>query len=283
MNAVNALPAGTRVRSVTLTVRDLGRLTEFYRTVLGLELLESAGGQTVLGAGGSEIVRLIGDETAERSRLRAGLFHLAILLPTRRDLATSLVRLLDSGHALGGASDHGVSEALYLSDPEGNGIELYRDRAREEWPMRGSQLAMVTEPLDLSDLIALAADPVPERVPEETRLGHVHLHVTDIPAANDHYVELVGFALMQRYGRDASFFGAGGYHHHVGVNVWGPRRTPAEPGALGLRWFDLEVPDEAHRVRLAASDVGNPETEDGHPLIRDPAGNLMRVVAPASA
>jgi len=268
---------------VTLTVRDLGRLTEFYSTVLGLEVVECHGDQAVLGAGGREIVRLIGDEGAVRSPLRAGLFHLAILVPSRPELATSLVRLLDSGHALGGASDHGVSEALYLSDPEGNGIEIYRDRPREEWPTRGGELAMVTEPLDLSDLIARAASPVPEIVQDETRLGHVHLHVTDIPAATDHYVELVGFGLMQRYGRDASFYGAGGYHHHVGVNVWGPTRTPAEPGQLGLRWFDLEVPDPAHRERLANSDVGRPETEDGRPLLRDPAGNLMRVVAPEAA
>jgi catechol 2,3-dioxygenase len=266
------------VGSITLTVHDLDRLTTFYQDAIGLDVIESSDAQVVLGAGEVEIVRLIGDSTAERQPLRAGLFHLAILLPTRKHLAESLVRLLAAEHVLGGSSDHGVSEALYLSDPEGNGIELYRDRPREDWPRNGDSLAMVTEQLDLGDLVAMANGRSPKRVPTGTKLGHVHLHVTGIPDTAEYYVERVGFGLMQKYGSEAVFFGAGGYHHHVAANVWGPPRTPAEPGELGLRWFDLMVPDAETVARITSRISATREMEGGAPVVLDPAGNTMRVV-----
>jgi catechol 2,3-dioxygenase len=275
---MNALPASAHVGRIALTVRDLDRLTTFYRDIIGLEVLESSDAQVVLGAGDVEIVRLIGDETAERQPLRAGLFHLAILLPNRERLAESLVRLVAAGHVLGGASDHGVSEALYLADPEGNGIELYRDRAREDWPRDGDELAMVTEQLDLADLVTEAGPRSPKRVPRGTRLGHVHLHVTGIPETEEHYVGRVGFGLMQRYGSDATFFGAGGYHHHIAANVWGPPRAPAVHGQLGLRWFDLLVPDAEAVARMTSENPADREMEGDAPVVHDPAGNTMRVV-----
>lgn len=275
---MTGLPASTHVGRIALTVRDLDKLTTFYRDVIGLEVIESSGAQVALGIGEAEIVRLIGDPTAERQPLRAGLFHLAILIPTRQQLAESLVRLLAAKHVLGGASDHGVSEALYLSDPEGNGIELYRDRPREEWPRNGDSLAMVTEQLDLASLVSEAGSRSPKRVPNGTRLGHVHLHVTAIPEAAEHYVERVGFGLMQQYGEEAVFFGAGGYHHHIAANVWGPPRAPAEHGQLGLRWFDLVVPDAATVAGITSKNGADREMEGDAPVVHDPAGNTMRVV-----
>jgi catechol 2,3-dioxygenase len=277
------LPAPAHLGSIALTVRDLDRLTTFYRDVIGLEVLESSDAQVALGAGEREILRLIGDSTAEREPLRAGLFHLAILIPTRKQLAESLVRLVAAGHVLGGASDHGVGEALYLSDSEGNGIELYRDRPREHWPRNGDALAMVTENLDLADLVSEAGPGSPKQVPKETRLGHVHLHVTDISEAEQHYVGQVGFGLMQRYGDEAAFFGAGGYHHHLGVNVWGPPRAPAEHGQLGLRWFDLVVPDPETVARITSRRPEDREMEGDAPVVHDPAGNTMRVVCAESS
>lgn len=275
---MNALPASAHVGRIALTVRDLDQLTTFYRDAIGLEVMESSEAQVALGSGDVEIVRLIGDATAEREPLRAGLFHLAILIPTRKQLAESLVRLLAAEQVLGGASDHGVSEALYMSDPEGNGVELYRDRPREEWPRNGDSLAMVTEQLDLGDLVSEAGSRSPKRVPRGTRLGHVHLHVTGIPEAEEHYVGRVGFGLMQQYGGEAVFFGAGGYHHHIAANVWGPPRAPAEHGHLGLRWFDLVVPDTATLAGITSENGAVREMEGDAPVVHDPAGNTMRVV-----
>jgi catechol 2,3-dioxygenase len=217
----------TSVRSVDLRVDDEAAATKFYREVVGLE-------------DPSRLVRLSDDGvTARAPRRAAGLFHTAFLYPTRADLAAALRR---AAPYLTGASDHGVSEALYLDDPAGNGVELYWDRPREVWPDD-----MFTEPLDLQDLAA--AGPAAPRAPESTHIGHVHLKVSDLPRAEDFWVGALGFEVMHRYGTDATFIATGGYHHHVGLNTWMSRGASLGPrDAAGLERVVFATDGEAREA-----------------------------------
>jgi catechol 2,3-dioxygenase len=245
------LPAETAIGSVQLTVVDLASVATFYERVIGLRTLAHDADAVQLGApGGPPLVELIGRaDAAPRARRASGLFHLALLLPSRLELAHALRRVVAAGWALSGASDHLVSEALYLSDPEGNGIELYRDRPREDWSRRDGELAMATLPLDLHDLAGELADDdgaADLGMPAGTRMGHVHLQIADLAAAERFYVEVLGFDVMVRSYPGALFVAAGGYHHHLGLNTWasagGP---PATHGARGLNHFAVVLPDQA--------------------------------------
>ena len=242
----------TQLGLVALTVADLPRSMAFYQDVLGFELLQEGPEQAVLGAGGTPLLVLhelpgAGPAPTNVTGL-TGLYHFAILVPTRADLARSLLHMVESGYPLGGASDHLVSEALYLSDPDNNGIEIYRDRPREEWPRKGGQLQMASDPLDLRALIAEAqADPRPwNGLAAGTRLGHMHLQVADIPQARDFYHGVLGFDIVFDWERmGALFVSAGGYHHHLGLNTWHSRGgRPAPEGSAGLRYFTVLLPDE---------------------------------------
>jgi catechol 2,3-dioxygenase len=213
-----------------------------------------------------------------------GLFHQAFLVPTRRDLALALVRLARAGWPLTGASDHLVSEALYLSDPEGNGIEIYRDRPREQWPREGDGVRMDTLPLDLEGVLGeLDGDPGdPGPMPEGTRIGHVHLKVADVPATEAFYSGVLGFDVMAHM-PSASFMSAGGYHHHLGANVWHSRGgQPPPPGARGLRSFEIVLPSAgdvaAAEGRLQDAGVETARS-DGDVVAADPSGNRLRLRA----
>jgi catechol 2,3-dioxygenase len=289
MSTVHApsLPATTTVGTVRLTVADLGRAQAFYEQVLGLDATPLANGDVALSAaGGQPVVELHGDASAPPLARRAtGLFHLALLYPDRRELAFALARLATHRYPLDGASDHLVSEALYLSDPDGNGIELYRDRPREEWRYRDGQLEMATLPLDLDDLLSELRDAtaIPSGAPAGTRMGHVHLQVSDLRATEAFYSGVLGFDVVVRGYPGALFVSAGGYHHHLGLNTWNSAGAgPPAAGAVGLRSYDVVLPDAAaretvlERLRAAGTDVT--DTPDG-PLVRDPSGNgiVLRV------
>lgn len=274
------LPAQTRIGAVSLAVGDLDTTASFYERALGLETLERDAARARLGAGGEALVELVSAPDAPaRPQATTGLFHLAILVPGRTALATALRRVASADWRFTGASDHLVSEALYLRDPEGNGIEIYRDRPRADWPRSNGELQMDSLALDLESLLA---EPEPgdggaAGMPAATRMGHVHLNVADIPASEAFYVGPVGFDVTVRGYPGALFFSAGGYHHHVGVNTWAGEGAPAPPvGARGLRWFELALPDaeavEATAARLA--DAGSdPEPREDGVLVSDPAGN----------
>lgn len=276
-----ALDPRTAVGRVALTVRDLATVSDFYARVVGLDRLGDGDGRARLGAGGRTLVELVEDRDAPpRPPRTTGLFHLAILVPNRAGLARSLQRLVDTRWPLQGASDHLVSEALYLADPEGNGIEIYRDRPRDEWQRDGGELRMATLPLDLNDLLTELDGDEP-RVPATTTIGHVHLNVADLAASERFYAGLVGLDVTARGYPGALFMAAGGYHHHLGVNVWRGEGIPSPPpGALGLRSFELELPaaaalDEAV-ARLSAG--GAEVARDGSSAtVRDPAANLLRL------
>ena len=267
--------------TVALTVSDLARSREFYERAIGLQATDGADGTLVLSAaGGHPLVELRGDSAAlGLDRHATGLYHLAILLPSRRDLAFALARLADARWPLDGASDHLVSEALYLSDPDGNGIEIYRDRPREQWRRTDDQLEMATLPLDLKDVLGeLSRAAEPQRVaPAGTTMGHVHLQVADIPEAEAFYHGVLGFDVMVRSYPGALFVSAGGYHHHIGLNVWQSfHSAPPVPGSIGLRRFEVVLPDrdelEAVLGRVRAAGVATTSL-NGSTLVRDLSGN----------
>jgi catechol 2,3-dioxygenase len=216
-----------------------------------------------------------------------GLFHLAILVPSRLELARALRRVSESGWRFTGASDHLVSEALYLRDPEGNGIEIYRDRDRGEWRRSGDEIEMDTLPLDLEGVLSelTGDDAPPAQLPPQTRIGHVHLNVADIPASEAFYRDGLGFDVTVRSYPGALFVSAGGYHHHVGLNTWmGEGAPPPPPGARGLHHFEIVLPSaadiDAAQRRLAAHGSAAERTEEGV-TTSDPSGNQMLLVSAA--
>lgn len=273
-SAPNTLPPGTEIGRTALRVTDCAAMTEFYRDVVGLAVLGESGARSVLGVGGSPLLVLTEDESA-RDQNAAGLFHNAFRVPTRAALGDALDRIRERWR-LDGASDHGVSEALYLSDPEENGVEIYRDYPREEWPRTADgTVEMGTYPLDL-DAVAAAADGR-STAPPETDVGHVHLEVTSLDAVDAFYTETLGFDLQASM-PDARFLGAGGYHHHIGANTWNGRTGTA--GGRGLDWFEVVVPDgdslDALRTRLDSHQQSVTETEEGL-SVTDPDGIGIRL------
>jgi catechol 2,3-dioxygenase len=285
------IDADTAIGTVRLTVTDLDRSREFYERAIGLQVTGHVGETLALGVeGAAALIELQGDRSAQRLDHGAtGLFHLAILLPTRRDLAFALRRLAEARQPLGGASDHLVSEALYLADPDGNGIEIYRDRPYDQWPRAGDTLEMATLPLDLRDVLGEApvgAEPNP-LAPSGTRIGHVHLQVADLAAAEAFYSGVLGFDVTVRGYPGALFFSAGGYHHHIGVNTWHSRDASApRRGSVGLRSFAIELPGQAaletvlDRVRTAGIELHG---DASGALVRDPSGNGVRLRARGSS
>lgn len=235
--------------------------------------------------GGEPLVELVSAPDAPRApSFSTGLFHLAILVPDRAELARSLQRVAGGAWRLTGASDHLVSEALYLRDPEGNGIEIYRDRPRESWRHDRGELRMATLPLDLEDVLGelVSGERRPDGMPAGTRIGHVHLQVADIPAAEGFYHDALGLDVMVRSYPGALFLAAGGYHHHLGVNTWQSQGAPAPPdGALGLDRWELVLPDAAARDDAAArlGESGAPQRLDDGVLATDPSGNRVLLTA----
>lgn len=229
-----------RIGRVALVARDLRGLSRFYQDAIGLRLIaakdDEAGSRHLLGCGDRVLLELRHDPGAKPpARSEAGLFHTAFLLPSRTALADWLVHALAMGVALDGASDHLVSEALYLTDPEGNGIEIYRDRPRAEWPRAADgSIAMATLPLELRALAAEAGRARFAGLPEGSSIGHVHLQVGDLDQAKAFYAGTLGLAVMSRY-PGALFFGADGYHHHLAANIWNSRGAgPRRGGTTGL-------------------------------------------------
>lgn len=264
---------------VALGVRDRDRLIEFYDGVVGLDLLDRRQDTAVLGAGGDPLVALEARPAVPaRGADETGLFHAAIRVPTRAALGEALARIEDRWE-LTGASDHLVSEALYLDDPAGNGLEIYRDRSRDEWPIDDTgRVAMETRPLGLAALRELGTET--ERLPAGTDVGHVHLEVSDLAATRRFYTDGLGMGLRQRYGSSAIFLAAGGYHHHVGANVWNGRTEPGE--GLGLDWFEVCVPstDDVEAARRRFDVLGETTTDlaDGF-AVTDADGIELRLRA----
>lgn len=278
------LPSDTHIGLVSLTVSHLPRAVDFYTNTLGLTLHHRAGDTAHLGVPGQTWLELVAVPDARKPRGTSGLYHFAILLPTRLDLAQALRRMALNNAPIEGASDHGVSQALYLHDPDGNGIEVYYDRPRDEWPLDPQgNLEMVTDPLDIDNLLdLLEANPAGwPGMPTGTRVGHIHLHVANIPRAELFYTGILGLRLVQRYGPSAAFLSAGFYHHHVGINTWnGAGAPPAPAGSLGLRYFEIVIPTPEARAQVRANlaQSGAPvEERQDRLLFHDPSGNAILI------
>lgn len=279
MTVDDRLAVDTRLGRLSLTVPSFEETIPFYRDVVGLAIHERTGSRTVLGAPEQPLLELVEDSTARpRNAAEAGLYHYALRVPTRAALGAALERIQD-GWQLDGASDHGVSEALYLSDPANNGVEIYWDRPREEWPMDADgQVLMETSPLDLDDVLAASNDGA--TVPVETDLGHVHLEVTDVGAARDFYVDAFGMGVRAQYSASSLFVAAGDYHHHIGLNTWNGRTEPAGTDSVGLNWFEIIVPDASELRRVVDQLLENGVDvlgEGGELQVVDPAGIPIRL------
>jgi catechol 2,3-dioxygenase len=282
-----SIDPATRMGTVRLTVSELARSRDFYERALGLRSWDLEDGAVALGTD-EALVELHGDSSARPPDRRApGLFHLAVLVPTRRDLAFALRRLAEYQWRLDGASDHLVSEALYLSDPDGNGIEIYRDRPRDEWRRVDGQLQMATLPLDLRAVAGeLRADDEPQsHAPSGTRIGHTHLQVSELEQTEAFYAGVLGFDVMVRGYPGALFVGAGGYHHHLGLNTWhSAGSAPARGRSVGLRSYEVVLPDAAALdvVLERVSEAGlviEPVAGRNSRIVRDPSGNAVELRA----
>lgn len=279
----------TRIGHVHLTVADLDRQIGFYQQVIGFQLHWREGARAGLGAGRTDLLRLTEDRRARRARGTTGLYHFAILLPSRRELARALARLF-SLRVPNYPTDHVMTETTYLDDAEGNGIELYADTPeRGTWSFSGDSFQVVDaqgvvrsgrEPLDVARLLRELQpdDPLDQPMPEATTIGHVHLHVADLADANRFYGDLLGFEVQEMStGMGASFISAGGYHHHIGLNTWVGAGAPPPPAdALGLRYFEVVLPDQAEFGRLVerVQQAGlDPDESEAGVLIHDPSRN----------
>jgi catechol 2,3-dioxygenase len=242
------LPPDVRLGAVHLTIADLDRAVGWYERVLGLHVHHVGGDEAELGDGVETVVVLHEDTHARPAGRHAGLYHYALLYPTRSALARAALRLVETRTPVQGASDHRTHEAIYLPDADGIGIELAADRPREQWPP-GLGYGLPLQPLDVDDLLATLDEArLPVRVDVGLRIGHVHLHVGDVDEAVAFYCETLGFELQAHRG-SAAFVSAGGYHHHVGLNVWQGRGVgPAPPHTVGLRHWTLHVPRRAGLV-----------------------------------
>ncbi|MCA0964758.1 VOC family protein [Salipiger bermudensis] len=274
---ITSASAPLRIGTVALTVRDLSQMTEFYRDAIGLELVEARPGLSRLGTGGEALLELIHNPAARLAdRTETGLFHVAFLLQDRASLGHWLRHAAETGVRLLGASDHLVSEALYLADPEGNGIEIYRDRPSEDWSWADDEVDMATIRLDLDALAADAPDEPWGGMQAGTVVGHVHLQVGDVKKADEFYTGLLGLDVTSRV-RGAAFYSAGGYHHHIAANTWnsagaGPRPT----GMTGLHSVEIVAADPELHARLAARAGEQPGDSS---LFTDPWGTVLRLRA----
>lgn len=266
------LPPGTDIGRIDLTVADRESTRSFYEEVIGLTVVDATETVLDLGVADTPLIRLIERTDLEpRPVSTAGLFHLAIRVPSRPILGAVASRVLDADR-LTGASDHGVSEALYTRDPAGNGVEIYRDRPRDRWPIDAEGVQMTTQPLDLTDLLAESVDA--RWLPDGADVGHVHLEVTDLEQSVAFYTETIGLAERDRR-RGARFLAAGDYHHHLGLNTWGDRSERAH--GLGLDSFTIEVPDSVSMGAIDSRIEAMPD-DDGTIRLDDPDGIAIRIV-----
>lgn len=275
------LPASTHIGFANFYTADINRSLHFYVEQVGFKVLRQEGDVTVLSANGITPHILLTERSGWRPKpaRSTGLYHVAIRLPDRLQLARLFQRLVSFQYPFGGFSDHAVSEALYLNDPDGNGLELYRDRPRDQWRHVGDQVQMTTDALDVEKLLSEADDLPWDAIDPRTDIGHIHLHVSDLNRTKAFYVDVLGMDLASDWSRHGALFvSVGGYHHHVGLNIWaGSQRQPE--GTLGLRSYSLHLPDAAARealvVRLAEAGYAAETGADGSVIVHDMDGNAI--------
>lgn len=269
------------VGGVSINVTNLDQALQFYKHIIGFQVLEQSERKAELTADGkTALLTLVQPkDVLPKEDRTTGLFHFAILLPARKDLSEFLQQLIESGYRFG-ASDHYVSEALYINDPDGNGIEIYRDRPSSEWSWSNGQVAMATEPLDGDSLLAESKKEW-KGLPAETVMGHIHLHVSDLEKTDEFYTNGLGFDIVTNY-PGALFTSTGSYHHHIGLNVWNGvgAKLPAK-NSVGINWFTLVYPNEGVRQKAIAQleKVGSSVAKErNYYVTEDPSGNVIQLV-----
>ncbi|WNS75444.1 VOC family protein [Bacillus sp. DTU_2020_1000418_1_SI_GHA_SEK_038] len=273
----------TFVGHVKVKVENLQRSIQFYIDVLGFDILEQTTTTVELTTDGkTSFLSLEQPENVIPKQGRTtGLYHFAILLPTQSDLANIVVHLVDKGVRFG-SSDHLVSEALYLHDPDGNEIEIYRDRAPSEWNWKDDEVAMAVDPIDFKNLLKhVTPDKTWRKMPAETVMGHIHLHVSELKKTEEFYVKGLGMDVVNRYGEQALFLSYGKYHHHLGVNTWNGVGAPAPAkNSVGLESYTLIFDNEEARQQTVANlkKIGAEVLEENNHFITfDPSGNAIKL------
>jgi len=269
------------VEQVSLNVLDLKKAVQFYTEIIGFKVLKQTEQKANLTADGKTLLLTLEQpkDVIPKEDKSAGLYHFAILLPTRADLSVFLRHIIKTGYPLG-ASDHHVSEALYMTDPDGNGIEIYIDRPSSEWKWTDGEVHMVTDSLDGDGLLAESGAEW-TGLPAGTIMGHIHLHVSDLKKAEEFYVNGLGFKIVSHYPQ-ALFISSGGYHHHIAINTWqGVGATKRLKNMVGLNWYTIVFPDVEMRKQAInrLKNIGATISEDdGLFVTEDPAGNYIHLV-----
>ncbi|WP_066073867.1 VOC family protein [Neobacillus soli] len=269
------------VGEVNIKVKDLANAVTFYQNVIGFQVLEKSDRKAVLMTDGKTPLVTLEEpvDVIPKADRTSGLYHFALLLPTRADLSVFLRHMVQTGYPLG-AADHYVSEALYITDPDGNGIEVYRDRPAAEWTWKNDLVEMATEQLDAQGILA-ESDAEWNGLPAGTVMGHIHLHVADLKNAEEFYTKGLGLNIVSYYPQ-AAFLSTGGYHHHIAINTWQGVGAPTPPqNSVGLHWYTLVFPDEETRenVMKQLELLGAPiMAETDYYVTKDPSGNQIRLV-----
>ncbi len=271
----------TDIGSVTLAVREPERLKEFYSNIVGFSVLEQNPEMVYLGLDNQPVIILQKETSGHYSRSTPGLFHFAVRLPGKKELGKWWLHLRNSEYALDGAGDHLVSEALYLTDPEGNGIEMYYDRPRDTWQYVNREVRMDTLAVDLESLTAGVEDTAFSGLPAGTSPGHIHLRVNDVDAAVRFYRDILGFGLMASW-PGAAFLSAGGYHHHIGLNMWHSRgQNPPQGNHPGLKKYSIRFSSHPARQQVIQRimDFDYPHENSAEKFhVSDPSGNRIELV-----
>ncbi|MDQ0899641.1 MULTISPECIES: VOC family protein [unclassified Paenibacillus] len=271
----------TFVSHVHLIVEKLERSLSFYQGVLGFQLLDRTETSVSLTLNGKDVLVTLEQpaDVSPKEPRRSGLYHYAILLPDRKELAKVIQHFIDIKYPLQGISDHLVSEALYLADPDGNGLEIYVDRPSENWEWIGEQVSMATEQVDLRSLLSEANGEKFTGLPTDTIMGHIHLHVSDLAKAAEFYVKGLGFKVVYQISNQALFISSGGYHHHIGLNIWNGKGIQAPSrNSVGLKYYTIVFADELTRdgAKKNLELLGYPVNEN---TAVDPSGNHILFVA----
>lgn len=270
-----------KIGKASINVKDLDLLVDFYTNKIGLDLIKKESNIAELGVGDKVLLELVQVEKESDKKL-AGLYHIAYLLPTRADLGNALFSLLLRKAPLYGASDHGYSEALYLNDPEGNGIEIYTDRSKEEWDIReDGTITGYTIAMDAEGVLREKTTDIPVNFPKGTKIGHIHLSIKDLKETKDFYTNILGFDNKFEFPGQAVFLASGIYHHHIAINIWdSANMSLREDGDLGLNYFEiiLEDKEDFKKLKTNLKDNNIPIEENGESFIIRDNQNIKIVV-----
>ncbi len=274
----------TFVGQVDIRVQNLDRSLLFYKEMIGFQVLDQTETTATLTADGKTVLLTLvqPEDVIPKQSRTTGLYHFAILLPTRADLGKILLHFIQAGYPLQGASDHLVSEALYLADPDGNGIEIYSDRPSSSWSWRNDEVIMTTEAMDAQSVLDEAQGATWNGLPADTIMGHIHLHVSELRSTEEFYKKGLGFDVVCRYGNQALFISTGKYHHHIGLNTWNGIGAPEPPAnSVGLASFSLIFANSEKRKNILEQlkDIGATVTEEnGYFVTKDPSGNRIHLL-----